>query len=289
MESDSKLQDFANECNVILLALIAPFTPARVSPRRVVFAQLLAPEEFMMEEFVQLIEEKYPDKSKRPPLYLLLHTPGGGVSSAYVIASVLRESFNKIVGVIPHQAASGGTVISLSCNELIMGRISQLTSIDPYETYDDDSLFANSELSAFGSLVEYFRGTSTEDAPYPYIHLADQITPQRFDRASRLMRMVDSYVTQLLIGAGYDEEKAKNIIQAFLFNSHIHEEVFRYQQVQETGVNARLYTQDESSKRVWTLMRDWLRRYYMQPSSVHFVRYVLPSTETKPSEEKKDG
>jgi hypothetical protein len=191
------------------LAIIAPFTPAKVSPRRVVFAQLLAPEEFMMEEFVQLVEERYPDKTQRPPLYLLLHTPGGGVSSAYVIASVLRESFNKIVGIVPHQAASGGTVIALACNELILGRISQLTSIDPYES-DGEELFANSELSAFSNLVEYFRSISSEDAPYPYIHLADQITPQRFDRANRLMALVDSYVMQLLDGAGYSDEEADN-------------------------------------------------------------------------------
>jgi hypothetical protein len=244
----------------------------------------------MMEEFIQLVEEQFPDKSQRPPLYLLLHTPGGGVSSAYVIASVLRESFNNIVGVIPHQAASGGTVIALSCNELVLGRISQLTPIDPYESDGGgEVLFAASEISAFANLVEYFKGTSIEDATYPYIHLADQITPQRYDRATRLMVMVDSYVRQLLTSAGYSTEQTRQIVQAFLWQSHVHEEVFRYQRVQESGVKAKLYTGDAHSKQVWSLMRAWLIRYYMQPSPVHFVRFVLPSAEqAKTSEEAKN-
>jgi hypothetical protein len=275
-EPDEQLQDFASRCNVILLAIIAPFVPARVSPRRVTYAQLYYTEEFMLEEFVQLVEERYPDKSQRPSLYLLLHTPGGGVNSAYVIASVLQDTFSRIVGIIPHMAASGGTLIALSCNELILGRISQLTSIDPYES-DGEDLYAASEISAFGNLVEYFRNTSHEDAPFPYVHLATSMTPQRYDRATRLMAMVESYTTQLLSGAGYEEERAKKIVQAFLWQTETHGQVFRYSRIQELELNARLYTGNDDDKQVWGLMRDWLKRYYLQPSSVHFVRYVLPS------------
>jgi hypothetical protein len=179
-----------------------------------------------------------------------------------------------------------------------LGRISQLTAIDPYESNGED-LYAASVVSAFGNLVEYFGTTSSEDAPYPYIKLADQITPQRYDRAVRLMAMVEAYVTQLLTTAQYNAEQANQIIQAFLYQSRVHEEVFRCERAQEIGVRARLYTEKDDDRQIWNLMRGWLRRYYMQPSPVHFVRYVLPlvqeqaNTEDvnkeKKNERKKEG
>jgi len=65
-------------------------------------------------------------------LYILIHSPGGYVSSAYIIASVLRETFDQMVAFVPHIAASGATLIAISCNEIVMGDISQLSPIDPY-------------------------------------------------------------------------------------------------------------------------------------------------------------
>jgi len=58
---------------------------------------------------------------------LLLHSYGGGVDSAYMIAKTLRKNFSKIRVYIPHVAASGATLIAISADEIVMGEISRLS------------------------------------------------------------------------------------------------------------------------------------------------------------------
>ncbi|MCS7366255.1 MAG: hypothetical protein NDF52_00035 [archaeon YNP-WB-062] len=60
-------------------------------------------------------------------LELLLHSYGGGVDSAYMIAKTLRKNFSKIRVYIPHVAASGATLIAISADEIVMGEISRLS------------------------------------------------------------------------------------------------------------------------------------------------------------------
>jgi len=63
--------------------------------------ELEPPEEMGIEDFI-LKAQEYGIKD----LCLLLHSLGGGVSSAYIIGKVLRKNFNKITVFIPQIAAS---------------------------------------------------------------------------------------------------------------------------------------------------------------------------------------
>jgi len=64
-------------------------------------------------------------------LTILLHTPGGVTNATETIVSYLRSKFKDIEVIIPTYAMSAGTMISLSCDRIIMGRQSQLGPIDP--------------------------------------------------------------------------------------------------------------------------------------------------------------
>jgi ATP-dependent protease ClpP protease subunit len=70
------------------------------------------------------------DKSKG--LDLFLHTPGGEISATESLVDYLRGVFNNnIRAIIPQLAMSAGTMIALSCKEIIMGKHSSLGPIDP--------------------------------------------------------------------------------------------------------------------------------------------------------------
>lgn len=70
------------------------------------------------------------DKSKG--LDLILHTPGGGIAATESIVSYLRAVFgNDIRAFIPQIAMSAGTMMALSCKEIIMGKQSNIGPIDP--------------------------------------------------------------------------------------------------------------------------------------------------------------
>ena len=65
------------------------------------------------------------------PLDIVLHTPGGLVLAALQIARAIRGHKAKVSVIVPHYAMSGGTLIALAADEIVMCRHSVLGPIDP--------------------------------------------------------------------------------------------------------------------------------------------------------------
>jgi ClpP class serine protease len=65
------------------------------------------------------------------PLDLVLHTPGGLVLAALQIAKAARDHKAKVTVFVPHYAMSGGTLIALAADEIVMCSHSVLGPIDP--------------------------------------------------------------------------------------------------------------------------------------------------------------
>src|ERR1700758_5419445 len=65
------------------------------------------------------------------PLDIVLHTPGGLVLAALQIARAIREHKGKVTVLVPHYAMSGGTLIALAADEIVMSRHAVLGPIDP--------------------------------------------------------------------------------------------------------------------------------------------------------------
>jgi hypothetical protein len=65
-------------------------------------------------------------------LDLILHTPGGDLAATESIVDYLDQMFgNDVRAIIPQISMSAGTMIALSCKEIIMGKQSNLGPIDP--------------------------------------------------------------------------------------------------------------------------------------------------------------
>jgi ClpP class serine protease len=79
------------------------------------------------EEVLRAIRLTAPDV----PIDIVLHTPGGLVLAALQIARALREHPAKVTAFVPHYAMSGGTLICLAANEIIMSPHAVLGPIDP--------------------------------------------------------------------------------------------------------------------------------------------------------------
>lgn len=65
------------------------------------------------------------------PIDLVLHTPGGLVLAATQIARALQGHKGKVTVFVPHYAMSGGTLIALAADEIVMCEHSVLGPIDP--------------------------------------------------------------------------------------------------------------------------------------------------------------
>ncbi len=65
------------------------------------------------------------------PIDLILHTPGGLVLAAEQIATALCRHEAKVTVFIPHYAMSGGTLIALAADEIVMDDNAVLGPVDP--------------------------------------------------------------------------------------------------------------------------------------------------------------
>jgi ClpP class serine protease len=65
------------------------------------------------------------------PLDIILHTPGGLVVAALQIARAIRNHKARVTVFVPHYAMSGGTLIALAADQIVMLPYSVLGPIDP--------------------------------------------------------------------------------------------------------------------------------------------------------------
>jgi ClpP class serine protease len=65
------------------------------------------------------------------PIDLVLHTPGGLVLASEQIAYALKAHPAKVTVLVPHYAMSGGTLLALAADEILMDAAAVLGPVDP--------------------------------------------------------------------------------------------------------------------------------------------------------------
>ena len=123
------------------------------------------------------------------PIDLILHTPGGLVLAAEQIARALSERKGKVTVFVPHYAMSGGTLIALAADEIVMDPYAVLGPVDPQ---------IGSAPAA--SIIKAVESKPIERVGDEMLVLAD------ISRKARAQ--VEAFVTALLGKHGLDPEKA---------------------------------------------------------------------------------
>lgn len=70
-------------------------------------------------------------KFRDRPLELILHTPGGQLHASIQIARALKNHPEKTRVIIPHYSMSGGSMIALAADEIVMDKNAVIGPIDP--------------------------------------------------------------------------------------------------------------------------------------------------------------
>ena len=82
-------------------------------------------------EDAQTIIAAIKDTPSGMPIDLVIHTPGGLVLAAMQIARAVEAHQAKVTVYVPVYAMSGGTLIALAADEIVLGEFSVLGPIDP--------------------------------------------------------------------------------------------------------------------------------------------------------------
>jgi hypothetical protein len=102
---------------------------------------------------------------------IVLHTPGGQIFSSLAISRLIKQYPGHIRAIVPLYSMSGGSLLALSCGELLMSPNASLGPIDPQL----GSLFKFGSAKAWEEIVK-FKGKRAEDQSISFAMMGKQYT-----------------------------------------------------------------------------------------------------------------
>jgi len=269
-----KLAEISRKHDAVLMACIAPYVGLKISPTKTINAQMGISEEFAVETAINEIQAKTDNRK----LLLLVNSPGGLVQSSYKIARALRKTFKEITVFVPHIAASGGTLLALAGNTIVMGMMSQLSPLDPQAKVEDGAVSANSVVDAHEFVTRLFDDVSVEDAPYSYKTLADKCDGVDIRDALASLSLMEEYILEILEDCGYSNQECKKISHNIVRGFKTHDEVINLDKAKKLGLNVVSHNDFPAE---WKLFREWLAKYMLQSADKHVIRFVISENLTK--------
>ena len=129
------------------------------------------------------------------PIDFIVHTPGGLVLSSEQIAMALRRHKGKITIFVPHYAMSGGTLLCLAADEVVMDENAVLGPVDPrIGEYPAASILRVPRLKPPEEiedetfiLVDIASKARNQMREFVTVLLRDRMEPERADSLARLL------------------------------------------------------------------------------------------------------
>src|SRR4030088_456838 len=153
------------------------------------------------------------------PLDLVLHTPGGLVLAALQIAKAVREHKGKVTVFVPHYAMSGGTLIALAADDIVMCEHAVLGPVDP-------------------QLGEYPAASILKAARQKPIAEVDDKTLILADQAEKALVQMQYQVSELLADK-FSAEKAAELAKLLATGTWTHDYPITVDRARELGLPVR--------------------------------------------------
>jgi ClpP class serine protease len=191
------------------------------------------------------------------PIDLILHTPGGLVLASDQIAHALRRHAGKVTVIVAHYAMSGGSLLALAADAILMDRDAVLGPVDP-------------QLGSFP------RGYSPAASILKALEVEN---PNRDDQTLILGDVARKAIAQAhdtvleLLGPERDPEDAERLATMLTDGRWTHDYPIRFERARELG----LPVSDEVPKKVYELMRLFPQR--ARRPSVEFVPVPYPESD----------
>lgn len=153
------------------------------------------------------------------PLDIVLHTPGGLVLASTQIARAIHKYPGKVTVFVPHYAMSGGTLIALAADEIVMCEHAVLGPVDP-------------QLGQFpaASIIK-----AVEEKPVAEV---DDQTLIMADQARKALVQVRKSVLEFLSDK-MESEKAESLASLLATGTWTHDHAITFEDAKEMGLPVR--------------------------------------------------
>jgi ClpP class serine protease len=141
------------------------------------------------------------------PIDLIIHTPGGIALAATQIAFALKSHKGRTTVMVPHYAMSGGTLIALAADEILMDPNAVLGPVDP-------QIGTQRGMYAATSVLKVVQTKSRDETDDETLYLAEE--------AGKAVEQMKETVRQLL-KEKFDEEKVEHVIDNLVEGKYTHD------------------------------------------------------------------
>lgn len=187
---------------------------------------------------------------KDKPIDLIIHTPGGLVLAATQIAKALKDHPAETRVIVPHYAMSGGTLIALAADKIIMDPHAVLGPVDP-------------QLGQYPapSIIRAVERKGPDKVDDQTLILADV--------AEKAIKQVRDFIYDLLKDK-YGDEKAKELAKILTEGRWTHDYPITVEEARKLGLNVSTDVPEE----VYALM-ELYKQPVRQRGTVEFVPYPV--------------
>jgi len=269
------LQKIANDNNVLVLSFIAPDKGVRVSPIGSISAALDIEDIYEIEKVVESLEN---DGPLPKTLHLIIQTPGGYVHVATKISKYLRDTFENIHAFVPYEASSGGTVLCLAANQITMGKMANLTPIDPQTIYKGNSVSVTSYQQAVNDFKKSFGTMTPEEIPPPYRQLVEKLDPIILQEMNKVY--LDSMLVAVdLLEASYkpqnddDMEQIMRTARSLTFSPRNHNHLINAKEASNLGLRI---DDTVKNKNLLKIYKNWVSLILREEKSSHVIHHFKP-------------
>ncbi|MCL6581199.1 MAG: ATP-dependent Clp protease proteolytic subunit [Firmicutes bacterium] len=181
------------------------------------------------------------------PLDIVLHTPGGLVLAALQIARAIHKHPGKVTAFVPHYAMSGGTLLALAADEIIMDENAVLGPVDP-------QVGAYPAASVLAAVAQKDKNRLDDQT----LILAD-ISAKAVRQARELVREI--------LQPKLDEERASRLAEILTDGRFTHDYPITHRELRGFGLEVSL----EMPRQVYALMELYPQPPQARPS-VQYIR-----------------
>jgi ClpP class serine protease len=158
------------------------------------------------------------DTPEGRPIEIILHTPGGLVLAASQIAAALADHSARVTAVVPHYAMSGGTLIALAADEIVLDPHSVLGPVDP-------------------QLGKYPAASIVEAVAQPGDH--DDETLILADVSRKAIAQTEGF-TRRLLERELDPQRARDVARLMATGTWTHDHPLYVSDLQKLGLSVRV-------------------------------------------------
>jgi len=196
------------------------------------------------------------------PIDIILHTPGGLVLASEQIAHALAKRKGKVTVFVPHYAMSGGTMIALASDQIIMDENAVLGPVDP-------------QVGKYPavSILKVLEDKPAKDIDDETMIMAD-ISRKAIDQVKNTIRDIAC--------CQYDNMKADQFAETFASGRWTHDYPISYEEAKELG----LRVNDKVPENVYKLMNLYPQANTRRPS-VEFIPIPYEERPKSPNKARK--